>query len=227
VNRLSKDEWNIQLPYTQTLFDEAFKELQNEILTESSRSFHSMVERGNDPLSILTEDHNSARKKRARGANTKIRKVRNEEDDGDVGSDGGGGFLQQVHSKEVKLMQDQARRIERAAKESIHTLKVKQNPYKRRKTSSKSSWHLVLNGKGKSTSLNGGTSTGKIDFLSASVKGITCSCGSQNIELCGNVTNRNDQVSKADTWGFKRNDDDVSAIVRCTNCDKTWKEENL
>ncbi len=225
-SRSLNEEWNTQLPYTQTLFKEAFTELQNEISTESERSFHSMVER-NDPLSILTMDNSSTKKISNRWGTASAymdnKKISTEKGEGD---DDGGGFLHQAHSKERKLMREQSRRIEKAARESINTVvQVQENPYKRRKTSSKSSWHLVLSSKKGKNNNSRPLTTAKIDFTSTSVEGITCSCGSKNIELCGNVTSRNNNVSKADTWGFKR-DDDVKTIVRCTNCNKTWSEEN-
>ena len=208
------DEFNLQLPYAQEIFRDAFTELQREIANEASKSFQSMVARGNDPLSILMDQpKRELKSKKPEG----VKKLKNDIDDSNEG-----GFILQLQSpKEKQLMEAQSQRIELAARESVEKIEHV-NLYKRRKTSSKSSWHLVLNDdKNKNNNIN----RYKIDFASDVVKGVTCSCGSQEIKSCGNITGRNNDVSKAETWGFKR-DNDVSSRYQCLRCNKIWNEES-
>lgn len=67
------NQLNTQLPYVQELFTKAFTELQQDISLESNKSFQSMVARGTDPLSILT-DHNT--KKRSQHSSSLLKDPR-------------------------------------------------------------------------------------------------------------------------------------------------------
>lgn len=191
-----KTQVQIQKTHVQEIFAEAFTELQKEISTEATRSFQSMVERGNDPLSILIDSCKQNRIKHPK---------ENE-----------GGFMRHIqNSKESKLMEQQLRRNELAARESVSSIHNNVNLSKRRKTSSKSSWHLVFDKK---------TDDNEKFHNNDSMSGLKCSCGSRDIILCGNITGRNDAVPKAEIWGLKR-DNEVSSRFQCTNCSNIWNED--
>jgi hypothetical protein len=220
-----KEEFDSQLPYVQELFSEAFTELQKDISTESAKSFQSMVERGNDPLSILMD----APKRSSQKASHK-RKLKSSIAGNHMNTENDGGFLRQLQTKELELMNQQTKRIQKSAMESVQKVKGihnhgknninNSNLSKRRKTSSKSSWHLVLENKTKSLIDNKNT----VDLTSDVATGVICSCGSKNVELCGNITSNSNAVSKADTWGYKR-ESDITVRYRCMNCNKSWNEE--
>ena len=220
-----KDEFHTQLPYVQELFSEAFTELQKEISAESSKSFQSMLAKGNDPLSVLKMPSRGSKLRKAKNKGVNRKKNIGDNGKGTVNNDDNeGGFMRQLQTREITLMENQTQRIEQAARESVEKVKQQSNLYKRRKTSSKSSWHMVLDKKVKGLSENN-TDVMNSNFMSDVVEGIICSCGSQKVKLCGNVTSRNNDVSKADTWGFKR-DNDNSSRYQCMTCNKTWNEES-
>jgi len=210
---IDKDEMKTQLPYVQDLFSDAFTELQKEIATESARSFNEMAKRGSDPLSIL----NDARKPKVKPRAGPVTNTKE-------GRAGDGGFMQQTQRREVDLVEQQRNRVVGA--DGTHSrrttgsrikppgqMATDGNPYKRRKTSAKSIWNLALDGETKS-----------VEPTKPHTHGVTCSCGSVDVEMFGNTTSRNNDVGKAETWGTKR-ENDVSTRYQCQGCGKIWNEE--
>ncbi len=203
----ASDEFRLQLVYIQEIFAEAFTELQKEISTEANKSFQSMVERGNDPLSILIDSCKQNRVKHPKP----------------TGSSMEGGFMRHLqNSKESKLMEEQLHRNELAARESVSSIHNNVNLSKRRKISLKSSWHLVFDKKPDYNEKN--NHDWDIKENKDSISGMKCSCGSHDIILCGNITGRNDEIPKAEIWGLKR-DNEVSSRFQCINCSKIWNQD--
>ena len=161
-----------------------------------------------------------------------------------------GGFLQGVKEREVTLMRQQVDRIRYAAQESHESFlgtrtsisssnssSTIRNPSidvtRRRKT--KSSWNKMImsnqedknqpsvSGSGSSSSI---IANGVILELKNENKvvGMTCSCGSNDIEIYGNITNRNNDVRKAEIWGTKQ-ENDMTTRYRCNNCARIWNED--
>jgi hypothetical protein len=89
------------------------------------------------------------------------------------------------------------------------------NPYKRRKPTRASYWNLALDQKGPAVSQ---------DKTPENMMTATCSCGSNNVINEGNITGRNNDMAKAETWGNKDRCEVVSRY-RCEKCGKTWNEE--
>ena len=210
-------ELKTQLPHVQGLFSDAFTELQNDISAESTNSFQAMAERGNDPLSILLEPISN---KKASN------KVINQNSSVTVKEDEEGGFLRQIQEKELSLMEQQTRRIENDVKKSFRYDKddMKKSVYKRRKTSAKSSWHLVMSKQNALLTNNAGEQNGMKPWNQNFASGIKCrSCGSQKIEVDANITSSMNDVSKAQTWGAKR-ESDICTRYRCIECNKFWFE---
>lgn len=211
---LNDDEMKKQLPYIQELFSEAFMDLQKDIATESAKSFNRMMKCANDPLSILTDNAAKSKKKKAKLG----------------GNQNDGGFLNHIQQKEIDLIDQQKKRIEVdemfvTGSKSSSTSKIttamstEANPYKRRKCSTKSSWHLVLDPNRNTDSkikLNHETDG---NFCST-----TCTCGSNNVTTLENISSRMNDVSKADIWGYKRDQDEVSSKYQCRSCGKIWNE---
>jgi len=207
---LNEEEMKQQLPNIQELFSEAFMDLQKDIATESGKSLSRMMKCANDPLSILTD--NAARSKKK-----KMKVVGNHDD---------GGFLNHVQQKEIDLIEKQKKRIQVneifASKSELSSninseMGKEANPYKRRKCSTKSSWHLVLDPNRKSEmEIN--------DRIDGNFVSTICSCGSNNVTTLENISSRVNDVSKADIWGYKRDQDEVSSKYQCKSCDKIWNE---
>ena len=214
VSVLNKEELKTQLPYVQDLFSEAFAELQKEIGTESARSFIEMSKREADPLSILNDSHRRDKVKIPRGPPKNAKEGRTSD----------GGFMTQVQRREIDLVDQQRKRVAISSTTATGgprhhngTNSQKQtqfNPYKRRKISTKSSWHLVLEGK---------TNPEPSESLKPSQAFPNkCSCGGGAI-LFGNTTSSNNDVSKAEIWGASR-EHDISTRYQCQKCGKIWNE---
>jgi len=213
VSVIEEEEVKSQLPYVQDLFSEAFTELQKEIATESARSYNEMSKRKLDPLSILNDDHRKPRAQIPRGLHT------NSKD----GAASDGGFMRHVQRREIDLITEQKKRVTISNESAIgvsqqhngdnRPKKIEINPYKRRKLSSKSSWHIVLEGKTRPEP----ESTKQLDSFTNK-----CTCGG-NAVMFGNTTSRNNDVSKGDIWGTSR-EHDISARWQCQECGKIWNE---
>jgi hypothetical protein len=53
---------------------------------------------------------------------------------------------------------------------------------------------------------------------------VTCTCGSQQVQIVSSNSNRNQDVSKAETWGIKDRHDEIVSRCVCAKCGKTWNE---
>lgn len=206
VSVIDDDEVRKQLPYVQELFSEAFLELQNEIATECARSYNEMAKLGSDPLSILND------KRRKSGV---VKPPRMKKHKSKQGGEHDGGYMMHIQQREIDLMEEQKRRNgdDHRLKEAILPDKNEVNPYKRRKVSAKSSWHLVLNGETQSSRVNSEI----VDFKTK------CTCGGDGL-IVGSTMSKNNDVAKAETWGTKR-DNSVSERYQCQQCGKIWNQE--
>jgi hypothetical protein len=231
VSIINPQELNTQLPYANDIFAEAFTQLQKEISTESARSFHEMFSRESDPLSILNDVH--ARRSR-RGPGVKppppasaYKKPTKE------GNATDGGFMKHIQKKEIDLVQMQKHRIQQEYNDRTDTNRLlagsragqtkteEINPYKRRKISTKSSWHYVLDDNFETTKK--GDSASKAMIATEQLFDQKCSCGGDAV-LFGNTMSRNNNNHKAEIWGTKR-ENDISMRYQCKTCTKIWNEE--
>lgn len=190
--------------HVQILFAEAFLELQQELAEESARAFQRQQQ---DPLGII---------KSLRGPRTKPpppakRKVPKEKD--------AGGFL-----RDVPLPERFGRMQQQGHPQGIPATPQPRppdsndgygNPYQRRKGSGKSIWNMALDKTRKSVQ-----ATMEESYHSTS----SCTCGATQVTSTGNVTNRNNDIKKGETWGVK---DGPNVVMRyqCNHCGKTWNEE--
>ncbi len=251
VTILNESEVKNQLPFAQDLFSQAFTELQKEISIEAARSYHEMAQRTSDPLSIL-DDHANMTKTRTGIGNRKspsLRPQKRNKRSSKAGAASDGGFMNHVQSREIDLMNRHQKLIDNGNNnlvvasttigastqnnnskqelklQSVTPTKSRVNPCKRRKMSSKPTWNLILDQEANGLDLK----ESMIDSSESSsalpqTYGITCSCGSDKVEMFGNITGRNNDVPKAETWGTKR-ENEVSTRYQCQRCGKIWTEE--
>eukprot|EP00591_Stephanopyxis_turris_P006245 CAMPEP_0195526458 /NCGR_PEP_ID=MMETSP0794_2-20130614/27529_1 /TAXON_ID=515487 /ORGANISM="Stephanopyxis turris, Strain CCMP 815" /LENGTH=316 /DNA_ID=CAMNT_0040657143 /DNA_START=29 /DNA_END=979 /DNA_ORIENTATION=+ len=233
-------ELQSQLPPVQDLFSEAFLELQKEISEVSAKAF---VERSSDPLSILNPGGGGG----ANGFHAR-RKQKNS----NILAQTEGGFIKPIQiPQKLALLHQQKQQRKLAARVGAAPSSedgnsqdalgaalaaVQSNPFKRRRQNKVSYWDLDGSGgggggirkKGADASSLSSSSKNKMmtwaDIENASRLTISCSCGSNEVESDGNITGRNNDMAKGETWGNKDRSD-VMMKCRCLKCGKTWNEE--
>lgn len=184
----------------QDLFAEAYLELQHELATESALTFKNQKA---DPLSILNKFRGKPKKPPA-PARKKI----------DPNS---GGFLRSVQIPErFHQTQQDVHNQQHQVLQSL-PLQSSGNPYEKRKSQRTSIWKLAME---KPTDAEHATREAPV-----ALSGTTCSCGSTDIHLSGNITRLNNDVQKAETWGFKDRSDEVVVRYTCGKCGKNWNGE--
>ena len=206
------DEENIQTELNesgiQDLFAEAYLELQQDLATESALSFQKQK---TDPLSILNNFRGKRKPNKQQPGPARKK----------LDANGGGGFMRSVSLPErfQKTQQDVVRNNQQNQHVALlQAASSSENPYQKRKPSRKSIWKLAME---KPTQLERDTTATAIMPSSS----VTCSCGSTDVKCHGNVTSRNNDVQKAETWGFKDRSDEIITRHQCYKCGKTWNEE--
>jgi hypothetical protein len=204
-----------QLPRVQALFSEVYVELQKELEEESEKSFQRQK---NDPLAMLHQA--PKRRQKAPPRSLPITNANKK-----AGKEMDGGFLRGIAIPErllktqqlqAKLQKSQIERMNRVATKERQSSSV--NLFKRRKASRKSIWNLAM---------DPNTSTATKEDLRASIQHIsTCSCGSNNVTNFGNITSRNQDLRKGETWGMKDRGGEVVTKYQCNECGKKWQEED-
>lgn len=200
-----------QLPQMQALFSEVFVEIRKELEDESERAFQTQK---SDPLAMLHQ----APKRRPKGLPGQSRKAGKKTD---------GGFLRDIpipdrllrtQQNQAQLQRAQVERMKRAAKQSEAS-----NLFQRRKPSKKSIWNLAMEPQTKAAAKQ---SNEEIQNLLKDQATATCSCGSNNVRNFGNITSRNQDIRKGETWGMKDRGNEVVTKYQCNDCGKKWQEED-
>jgi hypothetical protein len=202
----------------QEIFAEAYTELQQELAHESATAFQKQQ---SDPLSILHSLHGKPKRKKPPAPKPSSKSDNTNE----------GGFLRHVplperllrtQQEQAKLQQEQLARMTDQRKPPPIAAASKAsptaNPYQRRKPSRQSIWNLAMSSQ-KSVSID----TSAADTLAGD--GVTCSCGSSNVSISGNVSSRNSEMAKGETWGSKDRGDMNVMRYQCGGCGKTWNQE--
>ena len=240
-------EIEIQLPGIQQLFSEAFLELQKELSNESARAFRQQKK---DPLAALLSSggigggNSNGRRMKKPSSPAKAPKP-SKSPKGDNNDSNAGGFLRSVPLPErlLKVQQEQAQihaqqlaRMNKAAagasNDSASTMPQRSiemsSVYKRRKSSRQSIWNLAMDpatDKAIEKAKNDNTlTTATVAEDATNVP--PCTCGSIDVVSFGNITSRNQDMRKGETWGMKDRSDDVVSRYRCNQCGKTWNEES-
>lgn len=236
----------------QELFAEAFVQLQQELAQESlnitaaanGNNNHQAISnprkapREKDPLGIL---HDLGRSKKRR----QVPVVNSNNNNNSVQKEAmEGGFLRPVpiperlkktQQQQAKIQAEQLARMNRAAAGGGGVGgNLKQPPVdnsKRRQPSRKSVWDAVIRDSkdtpAKKRSKNNNTASILNNIyheVDVSVTGVKCSCGSKNVSSAGNITSRNQDLTKGETWGMKDRSDDIILRYRCNQCGKLWQE---
>lgn len=213
VSIFNQEEMDTQLGPMQQLFSEAFVDLRKKLQEEADKAFSKQ---NSDPLSMLHTGSSLLPRRRAPKLDLKKK-------DGNS-SDGGflphvplpQGFLQ-TQREQSQLYQAQISRMNNAANETITpTASV----YQRRKASKQSIWNLAMDLNTKSIDPNDGENAVQNMELIPS-----CSCGSKDVAAMGNITSRNQDLKKGETWGVKDRGGEVVSRYQCNSCGKTWNEE--
>jgi len=213
TNEIIKEE--LKEAGVQDIFAEAYLELQQELATESAMAFKKQK---SDPLSILNNFRSKPKKKKPPAPKKQ------------EGIDASGGFLRSVPIPErfrrtqeamSRTEQDEIKAASAASSSRIPNLDG--NPYKKRKASRQSIWKLAAKPPEKEIEKKGEKQSATREIFSL---GYECSCGATDVHSFGNITSRNNDVAKAETWGFKDRADEVVVRCRCNVCGKTWNDES-
>ena len=224
---LNYDEVNAQLKDMQSIFAEAFVELQKDIAEALAR------DESIDPLSALTKSSGSVlklKKKKsmfardlAKGNVVQIKSSYEKEEE-----ISGGFFKQKVTpDKLIRLEQDQSKNSvfkamipdDTTTNKTSSKSSIQFNPYNRRKTKRVSYWNIGEDNEDKKVKApDKPREQNETNYFQTE-----CSCGSNDIIIEGNMGGRND-ISKGETWGSKEKPD-VFERCRCNRCGKVWNEE--
>lgn len=187
----------------QDLFAEAYLEIQQEIAHKAALA----SQRRADPLSIVNDLANSKAK-----ANKKTPPP--------TASSSEGGFMRQLPLPErlVRTQQQQSR-LQREQVAQMNRPAPTVNPYERRKPSRRSIWHIAMQEPMEEE-------VKQLASITHDLGSVKCSsCGSQLVSSTGNVTTRNSDMSKGETWGSKDRSDSLVTRYECNKCGKIWNEE--
>lgn len=232
-NRLEK-----QLPQVQELFAEAFLELQREIGEESARSFQ-LAATADDPLALLLNSSQVAASRPFRKQYPGHRK-HNFPRQKSVDDDLEGGFIREaVLPERLRKLQNPKDLDEFASQYNRNstdftTVTRPSNPHHRKQKPPINVWNQVLDSNdGKTKSKKESKKTWE-DMEKEITRDITsgndalsksCTCGSKDVEIKGNVTSRNNDMMKGEVWGMKDRAEIVVERCHCRSCGKTWNEE--
>jgi len=224
VSISNQEEMDAQLPPMQQLFSEAFVDLRKKLQEEADKAFSKQ---NSDPLSMLHSGSKSFVPRRRAPVPDSLKKK-----DGNS-TDGGffphiplpQGFVQ-TQMEQSQLYQAQISRMNDAAKAPTTTTptsssSISSSVYQRRKSSKKSIWNLAMDPNMKSVNpKEDEENVAKNEELIPS-----CSCGSRDVSSMGNITSRNQDLKKGETWGVKDRGGEVVSRYQCNSCGKTWNEE--
>jgi hypothetical protein len=221
VSVVDQSQLDKQLPQTQLLFSQAFCELQQELAQESTRAFKVQKK---DPLAaLLSNNNNNTLKKQPKTTRApKPNNNNNKSASARGDSANGGGFLQNIPLPERLLRtqkqqaQLQAAQIARMNNQAT-TAAASSNIYQRRKSSKKSIWNMAME--------DPQTELADSHIIAQAANMPPCSCGSRDVHSFGNITSRNQDTSKGETWGMKDRGAEIVTRYQCNECGKTWMEE--
>lgn len=204
-----------QLPAIQSLFAQAFVQVQQDLSEAQARAATS----SHDPLAVLHHIH-----KKAANSKHKAKPAA-------VGQ--GGGFWRDIPAPErlVRTQRAQARkhaalvqRMERAADVST---KRRPDLSKRRPSSRKSVWNSILEqdaGADNNDNHHPTTTAAAIEAAADLHDSAVCTaCGSRRVKTLASHTAR-DGVRKGEVWGGANRD--TSSRVQCLECGKMWNEQD-
>lgn len=63
------------------------------------------------------------------------------------------------------------------------------------------------------------------ELLDSSSHIICGTCGSHNVIVLGSTSNRNQDLTKGETWGMKDRENEIFTRFQCQSCGRIWNEE--
>jgi hypothetical protein len=218
-------EFRKQLPKQQEMFAEAFlqvqREIQDAIMNSSTNSFsRANSTSDSDPLSIIVNLSQNSHKKRKNPVSFRRKELRLQPLEG--------GFLRDIPIPErlLHVQQQQARQQqELIARMNQQSIPTEANLTKRRAPSRTSVWQVLSNDDRKPAALHA-LSKNIMDSIADDIltDQITCACGNRQVQIVSSNSNRNQDMSKAETWGNKDRHDEIVSRYACARCGKTWNE---
>lgn len=214
VSICNQEQLTEQLVPMQQLFSEAFLDLQNQLQGEADLAYSSQK---SDPLAML---HNASVSAPRRANHRAPKAGAQKKKEGDLDD---GGFLRQVplperllrtQKEQARLQKAQIARLNQLA-EGAEERSEAASVYQRRKSSKKSIWNLAMD-------TNATSEPKEKEVIELTPR---CTCGSNNVQAFGNITSRNQDLKKGETWGMKDRGDDVVSRYQCNSCGKMWNEE--
>lgn len=200
-----------QLPQMQELFAEAFVQLQQTIQEETAKSFDENT--NHDPLAVVHDWH-----RRRPKAGPPKHTTESDSNNHKINVATEGGFLRPTPIPQRLLL----KRQQQAAKQ--HELEKRMqrasNLTQKRKPNRTNIWNQVA-------SSSQDTRTNEITESVAVMEEAnpTCSsCHSHNVLQIGNLTSRNGDMAKGETWGSKDRGDEVLGRYQCQDCGRVWNE---
>ena len=210
VSILDQSQLDDQLPPIQQLFSEVYVELQKELSEETEKQFR---EQKSDPLAML----GARRKPKVQPPISRKQKAGDAADGGFIRTIPLPGRLLKTQREQARLQKAQLAKMNRAmTNDSGRDSSI--NVYQRRKSSRKSIWNLAMDP-------NAAKAIEESSATAPQQHEPSCSCGSKDVRSVGNVTSRNQDMRKGETWGMKDRGDDVISRFHCNACGKTWNEE--
>lgn len=223
---VNSTELQKQLPKQQEIFAEAFLQIQREIqdaimrFSSTNEASRAAISHNHDPLSIIANLNQHSHKKRKRQVSFKKKLSRQQPLEG--------GFLRDIPIPErlKQVQQQQAhQQQELIARMSQSSIPTERNLTKRREPSRASVWQVLSNNDRKPESLPT-LEKSKMELIADDMPTdhIACTCGSQQVQVISSSSNRNQNMSKAETWGSKDRHDEIVSRYLCAQCGKTWSD---
>lgn len=211
VSNQNQIDYQLENGGIQELFAEAFTELQQELGHECARAFQKHK---SDPLAVL---HDIRGKPKKRPNAPSLMQSKNKSLKEPLNKDAAGGFMRNVNVPErMRRHQEQQQQLQAQQVARMQEANSTGNPYKRRKGARMSIWNMAMNNDVKTAPGVPSPSEGH---------NVTCSCGSKKVTIFGNITGRNSDMAKGETWGNKDRADSVIIRYQCEKCGKIWNEE--
>ena len=206
-----------QLPQVQELFAEAFVQLQQTIQEEVAKSFDNNTNNANnqDPLAVVQDWH------RRRSKMVPPKRTTTTNYNSNIHTEGG--FLRPTplpqrlllkRQQQVAKQQELEKRMQRAT-----------DLTKKRKPDRTIIWNQVSSSSSAAAANDNSTINNAPIEATPEESNPTCSsCHSRNVMQIGNLTSRNGDMAKAETWGSKDRGDEVLGHYQCQDCGKVWNE---
>lgn len=207
-----------QLPKVQELFAEAFVQLQQTIQEEVAKSFDdtNYNDNNHDPLAVVQDLH----RRRRCPTTALVPPKRATSNNNNMATEGG--FLRPTPLPQRLLL----KRQQQVAKQ--HELEKRMRRAsdltQKRKPNRTNIWNQVSSSAAVGAHDKRLMKNAPVDAIMEEANPMCTSCQSHNVTQIGNLTSRNGDMAKGETWGSKDRGDEVLGRYQCQDCGKVWNE---